>query len=315
VASYPVVVVKQPDRKPLYLQVRDKLEIGRECDGLLIDDLQCSRRHCALTPRNGAVVVEDLGSTNGTFVNGKVLTSSTELSSGTSVRIGGTTIELAMEAERFEIEPDAVKPGARGAKLRETSIEMVAKDLEKRTEKPSLGRHEGTVTIVFSDIESSTEHATRMGDKKWIGVLNAHNKIIRENLDKWSGNEIKNQGDGFMLTFPSARRALLCMAEVQQDLAAYAEKNPDEGVRVRVGAHTGEVIVDGDDIFGKHVIIAARVANLAQGGEILVSSLVWDITSARGDLEYGEPRSVALKGIEGNWTVYPLIWENLDASA
>jgi class 3 adenylate cyclase len=239
-----------------------------------------------------------------------------ELSSGTSVRIGETTIELATEAESFEIRPDAVKPGAAaGAKLRETSIEMVAKEAEKRSQKPSLGQHEATITIVFSDIESSTEHATRMGDTKWIGVLNAHNKIIRENLEKWSGNEIKNQGDGFMLTFPSARRALLCMAEVQQDLAAYAEKNPDEGVKIRVGAHTGEVIVDGNDIFGKHVIIAARVGNLAEGGEILVSSLVWDITSARGDLEFGEPRSVTLKGIEGNWTVYPLVWEDLKASA
>jgi len=315
VTSYPVVVVKQPDRKPLYLQVRDKLEIGRECDGLLVDDLQCSRRHVALVPRNGSLVVEDLGSTNGTFVNDKVLTSSMELSSGTSVRIGATTIELASEAESFEIRPDAVKPGAAGgAKLRETSIEMVAKDVEKRSQQRSIGQHESTVTIVFSDIESSTEHATSMGDTKWIGVLNAHNTIIRDNVDKWGGNIIKNQGDGFMLTFPSARRALICMAEVQQDLAAYAEKNPDEGVKIRVGAHTGEVIVDGDDIFGKHVIIAARVANLAQGAEILMSSLVWDITSARGDLEYGEPRQVTLKGIEGSWTVYPLMWEHLEAT-
>jgi len=71
VAAHPVVVVKQTDRRPLYVQVREKLEIGRECDGLLIDDLQCSRRHVSLTPHNGAVVVEDLGSTNGTFVNGE----------------------------------------------------------------------------------------------------------------------------------------------------------------------------------------------------------------------------------------------------
>ena len=62
------------------------------------------------------------------------------------------------------------------------------------------------------------------------------------------------------------------------------------------------------------MIIAARVANLATGGEILVSSLVWDITSARGDLEYGEPRVVTLKGIDGTWTVYPLMWENLEAT-
>jgi class 3 adenylate cyclase len=314
VATHPVVIVKQPDRKPLYLQVREKVEIGRECDGLLLDDLQCSRRHVALTPHNGVVMVEDLGSTNGTFLNGTILTSAAELTAGTSVRVGGTVIELAPDTEGAGAEPGAVRPTATPGP-RETSIEMVARTVEKqRPDTPSIGHHEGTVTIVFSDIESSTEHATRMGDTAWIAVLNAHNTIIKRNVVRWGGNEVKNQGDGFMLTFPSARRGVCCMAEVQQDLARYAAANPEQGVRVRVGVHTGEVIVDGSDIFGKHVIIAARVANLATGGEILVSSLVWDITSARGDLEYGEPRVVTLKGIDGTWTVYPLMWENLEAT-
>ncbi|MEX0948637.1 MAG: adenylate/guanylate cyclase domain-containing protein [Acidimicrobiia bacterium] len=313
-ASHPVVIIKQPDRKPLYLQVREKVEIGRECDGLLLDDLQCSRRHVALIPRNGMIVVEDLGSTNGTFVNGTLLTSSVLLAAGTAVRVGGTVIELAAEGEGTDAQSGAVRP-APVPGLRETSIELVARTVEKqRPDTPSIGQHEGTVTIVFSDIESSTEQATRLGDTAWIAVLNAHNAIIRRNLTRWGGNEVKNQGDGFMLTFPSARRALCCVAEVQQDLVRHAAANPEQAVRIRVGVHTGEVIVDDGDIFGKHVIIAARVANLATGGEILVSSLVWDITSARGDLEYGEPRSVTLKGIEGAWTVYPLIWENLEAT-
>jgi class 3 adenylate cyclase len=308
------VIIKQPGRKPLYLQVREKVEIGRECDGLLIDDLQCSRRHVALTPRDGAVVVEDLGSTNGTFLNGTILTSSAELSAGAAVRLGDTVIELAPDTEGAAAASGAVRPSVAPA-LRETSIEMVARSVEKQQpDVRSLSQHEGTVTIVFSDIESSTEMATRIGDTAWLAVLNAHNTIVQRNLDKWGGSVVKNQGDGFMLTFSSARRALCCMAEVQQELTRHAAANPEQGVRIRVGAHTGEVIVDDGDIFGKHVIVAARVANLAAGGEILVSSLVWDITSARGDLEYGEPRVVTLKGIEGSWTVYPFIWENLKAT-
>ena len=314
VASHPVVMVKQPDRKPIYVQVREKIELGRECDGLLLDDPQCSRRHVALIPRDGAIVVEDLGSTNGTFLGGTRHTAAAELSAGTEVRVGGTLIALAVETTRPDTQSGAVRP-APVSVPRETSIEMVARTVEKqRPDAPSIGQHEGTVTIVFSDIESSTEAATRLGDTTWITVLNAHNTIIRRNLARWGGHEVKNQGDGFMLTFPSARRAVCCMAEVQQDLVRHAAANPEQAVRIRVGVHTGEVIVDDGDIFGKHVIIAARVANLAQGGEILVSSLVWDITSARGDLEYGEPRSVTLKGIEGSWTVYPLIWENLEAT-
>lgn len=309
-ASHPVVIVRQEAHKPLYLQVREKLEIGRECDGLLVDDLQCSRRHVALTPRNGAVVVEDLGSTNGTYLDGTLLTASAELAAGSTVRIGSTMIELASDEDART--SGQVMRGGAAAALRETSIERVARTAEREPILPSIGRHEGTVTIVFSDIESSTEQATRLGDTTWIKVLNAHNEIIRRSVEHWGGSEVKNQGDGFMLTFPSARRAVCCMAAVQQDLARHAAEHPEQAVRIRVGAHTGEVVVDGADIFGKHVIIAARIANLATGGEILVSSLLWDITSARGDLKFGEPRSVEFKGIEGTWTVYPVEWEGFE---
>jgi class 3 adenylate cyclase len=311
VDPHPVVVVRQPGRKALYLQLRERVELGRECDGLLLDDSQCSRRHVSLMPRDGSVVVEDLSSTNGTFVDGARLTVPKEVSAGAVIRVGSTTIEVLADVDAPLVRPARASspPG------RETSIEMVARTLEEdRPRAPQIGHHEGTVTIVFSDIESSTEIATRVGDAAWIELLNTHNAIIRRSLRRWSGTEVKNQGDGFMLTFPSARRALCCMAEVQQDLTVHNEEHPDQVIRIRVGVHTGEVMVDDGDIFGKHVIIAARVANLAVGGEILASSIVWDISSARGDLEYGEPRVVSLKGINGDWTVYPLRWEHLQAT-
>jgi class 3 adenylate cyclase len=120
---------------------------------------------------------------------------------------------------------------------------------------------------------------------------------------------VKNQGDGFMLTFGGARRALRAMIDVQRDLNQFALDNPDKGVRVRVGVHTGEVIAEDGDIFGKHVMLAARVGGLANGGEILVSSIVREIAGARGDLTFGEPQTVALKGIAGDHVVYPLCWE------
>jgi class 3 adenylate cyclase len=208
----------------------------------------------------------------------------------------------------------AVKAASDGpAGARETSIDAVARSVRNTKDtKQLLGSQdfEGTITIVFSDIESSTERATSMGDTAWMKVLNKHNDIVRRNLKKWAGHEVKNQGDGFMLTFPGARRALRCMIAVQKDLAE-AERLDEEGsVRVRVGVHTGEVIAAGDDIFGLHVMIAARVASKANGREILVSSLVHEVVSARGDLRFGEPRLVAHKGIEGDHLVYPLDWEN-----
>ena len=105
------------------------------------------------------------------------------------------------------------------------------------------------------------------------------------------------------------------MISVQQDLQRFAADNPEQGVRVRVGVHIGEVIAEDGDIFGKHVMLAARVGGLAEGGQVLVSSLVKEIAGARGDLAFGDPAVVALKGIEGEHTVYPLLWEEFEDDA
>ncbi|HEX5616030.1 MAG TPA: adenylate/guanylate cyclase domain-containing protein [Acidimicrobiia bacterium] len=325
--AYPIVVIKQPSRKPLYLQVRASCEIGRECDGVLLADPQVSRRHASIDLVGDMVVVEDLGSTNGTLLDGQRCTSAVALRPGSVVRVGDTTIELVLERAGSGEIPDGLSsarqttvtgtPGddgrvrASGDRLgRETSIDVLARVADE-VPPPQLtpDEFEGTITIVFSDIESSTERATSMGDTAWMKVLNRHNEIIRRRLKEWRGKEVKNQGDGFMLTFAGVHRALKCMIAIQQDLAADASKNPKDGVRIRVGMHTGEVIVESGDIFGKHVMMAARVGGVALGGEILVSALVREIASARGDIAFGEPRAATFKGIEGEHFVYPVLWE------
>jgi class 3 adenylate cyclase len=327
--AYPIVVIKQPNRRALYVQLREPVEVGRECDGILVADAQTSRRHAQLTVRGNDVLVEDLGSTNGTYLDGTRVSAPVLLRPGSVVRVGDTTLELHAETggDRSTLSPasdgrstivagsaeatGSVRPAmATPSGLRETSIDVIARAVNNdQVRLQSVEHDQGTITIVFSDIESSTERATAMGDVAWMKVLAAHNEIIRRNVLDWGGSEVKNQGDGFMLTFPGARRALRSMISVQQELARYAEENPDRGVKIRIGVHTGEVILSEGDIFGKHVMLAARVGNLALGGEILVSSLVREIASARGDLVFGEPRTVTLKGIEGEHTVYPLLWE------
>lgn len=133
----------------------------------------------------------------------------------------------------------------------------------------AVGRLSGTVTIVFSDIENSTRRAVELGDVAWMEVLKVHNAIVRRQVARFRGTEVKSQGDGFMLTFSSARAALDAMIETQRALHTWARFQPADAVRVRVGVHTGEVIRERDDVFGKHVMLAARVANAARGGEIL----------------------------------------------
>jgi len=324
--DYPVIIVRPPHRSPLRLQIVDAIEIGRECDGLLIADPQMSRRHMVVALRGSDVMVEDLRSTNGTFLDGTRVDMPFVLRAGSVVHAGDTTIELSQVAEsasmpgsgRDTVIANAATSSVRASGdvpggARETSIDVVARSLRDTNRLLGSRDYDGTITIVFSDIESSTEQATSMGDSAWMRVLNRHNEIIRRNLRQWSGHEVKNQGDGFMLTFPGARRALRCMIAVQQDLAA-AEADDQGAVRIRIGVHTGEVVADGDDIFGRHVMMAARVAGQARGGEILASSLVREIASARGDLRFGEPRSVTLKGLEGDHLVYPVEWEGFVAA-
>jgi class 3 adenylate cyclase len=189
-----------------------------------------------------------------------------------------------------------------------TSIDRVATAVE--SQHPDLRKQaapDGTVTIMFSDIEGSTEKTAALGDTKWMEVLRDHSAIIREQLKAHDGFEVKSEGDGFMLAFQSARKALQCAIAMQRAFEAH-NQSAETPVRTRMGLHTGEVIKDGDDFFGIHVNLAARVASKATGGEILASSLLKELTASGGDIVFGEPRAVEFKGIEGQHQVWPVEW-------
>jgi len=125
------------------------------------------------------------------------------------------------------------------------------------------------------------------------------------------GFEVKSEGDGFMLAFQSARRALECAVALQRK---FEEQNQEprtenqETLRVRMGLHTGEAIKEGEDFFGKHVNLAARIAGQAQGGEIMVSSLLKELTESAGEFTFGAGRKVALKGLKGKHSMYEVRW-------
>ena len=173
-----------------------------------------------------------------------------------------------------------------------------------RVERPDLARltADGQVVIVFSDIEGSTELNDALGDREWVKLLEQHNKLFYKHVQEHDGHVIKTQGDGFMIAFGDARKAVLCTVGVQQAL----EDDPErwDEIRVRMGMHTGTSVRRGDDLFGRNVAIAARVAGLAAGGEILVSKPVRDAIVGLAGIEFGPPREVELKGLQGTHTVY-----------
>ena len=131
---------------------------------------------------------------------------------------------------------------------------------------------------------------------------------MRRQLERHGGHEVKAQGDGFMLAFPSARAAVLFAIDVQRTLDAHGRSQPADLLRVRIGMHTGEAIMEDGDLFGHSVVLAARIAGQARGGEILVSSLVREIVESRGDLAFGETREVELKGLAGAHQLHPILW-------
>ncbi|MDH3705117.1 MAG: adenylate/guanylate cyclase domain-containing protein [Acidimicrobiia bacterium] len=301
------VEVREPGRTPLTLVLDGPVVVGRECDGLLLGDTQISRRHLELRPSRSGLEVTDLGSTNGTFVGDERVDGTRRMAPDESVRLGSTTIRMV----------DRADPASTGSRTTlstdggKTSIHTVAELVTANRPLVGDGEHRhGTITIVFSDIENSTARMNAIGDRRWFEILGRHNELVRESVIRYGGTEVKNQGDGFMLTFPSARRALQAMAQVQRSLTSDAEADPDSAIRVRVGMHTGEVIVDDDgDLFGQHVNLAARIGAQAVGREILVSSLTRAILETRREFTFGEPRIEDLKGLSGTHTLHPVQWD------
>ncbi len=165
---------------------------------------------------------------------------------------------------------------------------------------------DGTVTILFSDIEGSTELNARLGDVRWLELLRAHHAIVRREVREHGGFEVKAQGDGFMIASPSARRAAQCALSIQRAIEAELGGHPDGPIHVRIGMHTGDAMREDDDFYGRTVALAARIAEHAQAGEVLASAVVKQLAQSGDDISFEHERVVQLKGL-GEQTIYTVV--------
>ncbi len=133
---------------------------------------------------------------------------------------------------------------------------------------------EGTVTVLFTDVEGSTDLTTRRGDEAAQAILRTQRGLVRQQVEQHSGHEVKSLGDGFMVAFASARRAVACAVGIQRALEQHNRQHPDQQVQVRIGLNTGEAIQEEADLFGEAVNAAARIAAKAKGGQVLLSEAV-----------------------------------------
>jgi class 3 adenylate cyclase len=171
-------------------------------------------------------------------------------------------------------------------------------------------------TILFTDIESSTALTQRLGDEKARDVLREHERMVREQLAAHAGAEVKTMGDGFMASFGSASGALECAISMQKAFEARNKGTEDQGnnsesIRIRIGLNAGEPIAEDEDLFGTAVILAARIAAKAAGGEILVSDVVRQLVAGRSFL-FNDRGETELRGFEDPVRVYEVSWSEAE---
>jgi class 3 adenylate cyclase len=148
-------------------------------------------------------------------------------------------------------------------------------------------------TVLFTDIVDSTRRAADMGDRDWHALLDAHDAVVRSQLNRFRGREVNTSGDGFLAMFDGPQRAIRCAMAIRDAVQAL-------DIQVRAGLHTGECEVRGDDIGGIAVHIGARVSALAGPNEVLVSSTLRDLVIGSG-LEFEDQGDHTLKGVPGEW--------------
>jgi class 3 adenylate cyclase len=187
--------------------------------------------------------------------------------SETDLYLGDTAPVLA-EIKRFLLEPD----------------DLIDDDMRR------------LATVLFTDIVSSTERLASVGDQAWRGVLDEHDRTIDELVVAHRGRVVKRLGDGILATFDGPARAVRSATAIREALAAH-------GVTVRAGLHTGEIELRGDDVTGMAVHTGARVAAMAEGGEVLVSSTVKDLVGGSG-IAFEDRGEHELKGVPGTWKLF-----------
>jgi class 3 adenylate cyclase len=150
--------------------------------------------------------------------------------------------------------------------------------------------------VLFADIVGSTDLAAKMGDRRWQDVIQSYYGAVRAELARFRGTEINTAGDGVFVSFDGPARAIRCGLAICEAVRRF-------GVEVRVGVHTGECELIAEKIGGIAVHIGARVAALAQPGEVLVSTTVRDLVAGSG-LQFDDRGVHTLKGVPGNWSLY-----------
>ncbi len=163
------------------------------------------------------------------------------------------------------------------------------------------------VTIVFTDLEGYTTFSSRAHEDELRGLIRAYYALVREQVAKRGGFEVKQAGDGFMIAFPSARRAVLCASDIQRAMAEHDHDHPVRRLRFRAGLNSGDAVREGDDFFGHTVNVASRIAGRAAGGQVLVSEATRVLAGRVDGVRFREIGRRKLRGLPGMHPLFEIV--------
>ena len=215
-------------------------------------------------------------------------------------RRGGALVTVESAAYVAKSIPDArlVVTGDADHDFRVTNLQPIIEEIEEfvtgmRGTPPA---NRALATILFTDIVGSTVRAAEVGDSRWREILNCHDDLAERSVTRYGGRLVKSIGDGVLATFDAPARAVRCAQ-------AFVSSARASGIDVRAWVHTGEVELRDGDVGGIAVHITARVAGLADAGEVLVSRTVTDLVAGSG-IEFEDRCAHELKGVPGTWHLY-----------
>ena len=189
-----------------------------------------------------------------------------------------------------------------------TSIDVIASALDDA--QPELGEMsspDGALTLLFCDIEDAPKIREELGSERAEELLRDHRAIVEQVVQHHGGTVAKSHDDGFMVAFDSAHAALRCAIDLQSSLADRTVPGGGRPLRLRVGLHTGFVITNDEEMYGRNVVLGARIAGRAQGGEIIVSSTLKEYTETDPSFRFEERGEHRFKGVLGEHTVFAVV--------
>jgi class 3 adenylate cyclase len=172
---------------------------------------------------------------------------------------------------------------------------------------------DGAITLLFSDVADAPALAARLGEARAARLFRDHQTLVQELVVLHGGSVVKAQDDGLMASFPSAHAGLRCAIAMQRTF--FRQPIPELGrpLELRIGLHTGFLIADANEFYGRNVLLAARIADRARPGEVLVSAVVREYTETDSTFAFEDRGEFRLRGLLGEHAVHAVHWRPVDA--